>query len=80
MDMHWLLSSWVNFDCVLRIALSAAEHWRLAAVHVRQLNRVDTYTDAGFELSDNFLREGAFAEQTVILGLGELREFEVATG
>ena len=80
MDMHRLLSSRVNFDRVLRIALSAAEHWRLGAVNVRQLDRVDTYTNAGIELGDYFLGEGAFAEQTVILGLGELGEFEVAAG
>ena len=79
-DMQRLLSSGVKLDRVLRIGLSATEHRRLRAVHIRQLDRINTNADASLELCDNFIGEGALAEQTVILGLGELREFEVAAG
>ena len=80
MDMHRLLSGWVNSDWVLGIALSAPKHWRLWPVHISQLDRVNTDANASVNLCDNFLTKRAFAEQTVILGLSELREFEVATG
>ena len=48
-DMQRLLSSGVKLDRVLRIGLSAAEHRRLRAVHVRQLDRINTNSDASLK-------------------------------
>ena len=75
--MDWHLRGWVNLDLILDVWLPVAKHGRSSAVHVRQLDRVNSDANACLNLRQSLLSEVSLTEKTVILRCSQGRELKV---